>query len=235
MRCRLFTLIELLVVIAIIAILAAMLLPALGAARERSKVTSCANKLKQIGLATLTYSNDYSDWRPSTDNTRQEFTTFGTIVASQSVSSLSARNFGPYLGVQPSHSTDEVARYIELYWRCPSDNYNYNQVSGTYKAGYGSYTGIWLASANVATYYPVATYGDVTQRRQRNRFTGIALSNNKMFSDIGHALHKSTGPGTYPNHPKVVNMLAMDGHVSTGSRSPLTTTWALAIRWMDEN
>ena len=59
-----FTLVELLVVVAVICILAALLLPAVGAARRASNDTKCISNLRQLGTAILAYATDHSSALP---------------------------------------------------------------------------------------------------------------------------------------------------------------------------
>ena len=60
-----FTLIELLIVVAIIGLLASLLLPALGAAKDRARTMVCANNLHQINLATIGYVDDFDGYMPT--------------------------------------------------------------------------------------------------------------------------------------------------------------------------
>ncbi len=63
-RSKAFTLIELLVVIAIIALLLAILMPALQKAKRQAEATICSSNLRQIGLATNLYAQEWDNFIP---------------------------------------------------------------------------------------------------------------------------------------------------------------------------
>jgi len=146
-RCRAFTLVELLVVIAIIGILVALLLPAVQAAREAARRMSCANNLKQFGLAMHNYHHTNNAFPGFGLTTNTSFSVQAKLLPFVEQANLQKLiDFRQALYVGSSHAQTlnpaqaEAARTRVPLLRCPSDGWQdlYEEKPGEVLAG-GNY------------------------------------------------------------------------------------------------
>ncbi len=154
-----FTLIELLVVISIIALLIAILLPALGKARDAARTTVCLSNQRQIGVGIATYAAEHNSKYPPDTPQWGHLSLPG--ITSSNWNTGWAHTFAERLvaaGVIP-HSGDSNYRFATHYpanahgvFLCPKAREYAQSMIGTTNRGYHGY-GLVRGPFCVPSYY----------------------------------------------------------------------------------
>lgn len=228
MRKSQFTLIELLVVIAMMAILAAMLLPALSAARERARSASCQSKLKQAGIAFTMYTGSNQDFLPvAVRSTGAVLCTGINFLPTAEKGSNSWNNNYTSLGlvfsqgyfaqVHEANDRPEL-KDIEKVFKCPSDSTFFGTARND--GQYISYI-FYAYDSGIFEKYTSTTIGADYKTPERARLIiGRDDPGNTIMFDN---LHPGITGGTCATncttckgaHNGNLNMLALGSHVRT--------------------
>jgi len=126
-----FTLIELLVVIAIISVLAALLLPALSAAKKKAAQATCINNLRQLGLGMKMFVDDNSSAFPGIASRHYSFQPLDWIYWRTNTALYPSFEKSPILTSIPGLQKPSL--------RCPLDRSDTDRNSIHYSDGYGPY------------------------------------------------------------------------------------------------
>ena len=242
-----FTLIEMLVVITIIGVLAAMILPALGKAKDQARKTQCAQNLRNLGLAFAKYTNTHEGNYPklTTDDYSQLTDTSGNhllpveAMCRYAIGDLQVQDrwMSPLgivdkVGYCPSYNTKLLNK---------GDMANFNPCAYSYNRhvdGDGS-----LLTPEMAAMRPGGMPGNCCIRSEGNATSPTQLCIIMDSADTGALQHQHCffysdipasvdEPGSLPNrHIDGANLLFADGHVEWKGNKWLRDK-ANAIQWI---